>query len=94
MSNRLTRTDVNPSFNIFTQTNYMFQSEKNSVLEEIIQVVESSSKAEQKRMLYLLKVEKARSLARQLSKKKPARIYTDKQITELVHRVRKEYGRK
>jgi hypothetical protein len=72
----------------------MFQSGKNPVLDEIVRVAESATKAEQKRMLYLLKVEKARSLARQLSKRKPARKFSDKQITELIHHVRKGYGRK
>jgi hypothetical protein len=63
----------------------MFHSGKNQVLNEIVQVVESATKAEQKRMLYLLKVEKTRSLARKLSKGKPARKFTDEQIAGIIH---------
>ncbi len=54
----------------------------------------SSTKAEQKRMLYLLKVEKARTLAHKLTKRKPAQKFTDEEITEIIHQARKEYGRK
>lgn len=72
----------------------MLQNGKNSVLNEIVQVVESATKAEQKRMLYLLKVEKTRSLARKLSKRKPKRKFSDEEITATVHEARMKYRRK
>ena len=71
----------------------MFNS-NNPVINEIVGVVESATKAEQKRMLYLLKVEKARSIARKLNKRKPAKKFTDEEITAVIHQARKEYGRK
>jgi len=71
----------------------MFNS-NNPVINEIVGVVESATKAEQKRMLYLVKVEKARALARKLSKRKPVQKFTDEEITEIIHQARKEYGRK
>jgi hypothetical protein len=71
----------------------MFNS-GNPVINEIVGVVESVTKAEQKRMLYLLKVEKARKLARKLSKRKPAQKFTDEEITAIIHQARREYGRK
>ena len=58
-------------FSIFTKKHTMFQSGKNPVVDEIVQVVESATKAEQKRMLRLLKEEKAR--LRQLSNPKTKR---------------------
>jgi hypothetical protein len=66
----------------------------NPVLNEIVEVVEASTKTEQKRMLYLLKVEKTRSLARKLAKGKPAQKFSDEMITDIIHTARKEYGRK
>ena len=48
----------------------MFQSGKNPVVDEIVQVVESATKAEQKRMLDLLKAEIAHSRQRGSQKTK------------------------
>ncbi len=66
----------------------------NPVANEIYEVVESSTRAEQKRMLYLLKVEKTRTLARKLQKGKPAEKFSDEMITDIIHAARKAYGRK
>jgi hypothetical protein len=65
----------------------MFHS-NNPVINEIVGVVGSATKAEQKRMLYLVKVEKARALARKFSKRKPAQKFTDEEITEIIRQAR------
>jgi len=63
-------------------------------LKSAVEILESASEGERKRMLYLLKLEKARPLARKLDKVKSRAKKTDKQITETIHRIRKSYGGK
>ncbi len=66
----------------------------NTTLRDAMEIMASVSSESQKRMLYLLKLEKARSLARKLDKIKPKVKKTDRQITEIVHRIRSEYNGK
>ena len=66
----------------------------NETIKSAVNILESVSESQQKRMLYLLKLEKSRSLARKLDKQKPRVKKTDKQIADMIHRVRKSYGRK
>lgn len=66
----------------------------NETIRTAIEILESSDAEVQKRMLYLLKLEKARIIARELDTAKPKVKRTDKEITEIVHRIRKGYGKK
>lgn len=66
----------------------------NTIVKSAVDILESSTKESQKRMLYLLKLEQARSLARELDKSKPKAKKTDKEITQIMQTVRKSYGRK
>ncbi|MCY7408955.1 MAG: hypothetical protein LH473_01655 [Chitinophagales bacterium] len=66
----------------------------NTIVKSAVDILESSTKESQKRMLYLLKLEQARSLARELDKSKPKVKKTDKEITQIMQTIRKSYGRK
>jgi threonine synthase len=66
----------------------------NDTIKSAIDILESVDEQQQKRMLYLLKLEKARPLARSLDKSKTSVKKTDSEITETIHRIRKGYGRK
>jgi hypothetical protein len=68
--------------------------QRDDTLKSAVEILESASESERKRMLYLLKLEKARPLARKLDKAKSRVRKSDKQVTETIHRIRKGYGRK
>lgn len=71
-----------------------FQPATNDTLKSVVEIFASASKDEQRRMLRVLRYEKARLLARKLDKMKPRVQRSDRQITEAIHRIRKSYGRK
>lgn len=71
-----------------------FTISNNETIKTALDILESATEAEQKRMLYLIKLEKARTLSRKLDKKKPQVKKTDREITEVIHRIRKNYGGK
>jgi hypothetical protein len=59
-----------------------------------LEIFESVNKSEQERLLRVLKLEKARLLAKKLDKKKHPSKLTYKQIDEAVTKVRKTYAAK
>jgi len=63
-------------------------------MRSVVEIFESASREEQKRMLRVLRYEKARLLVRKSDRLKPRVKRTDKQIAEAVHRIRKSYGSK
>ncbi len=65
----------------------------NSAVKSAVEILESVSKSEQERLLRVLKLEKARMLAKKLDKKKHPHKLTYKQIDEAVAKVRKTYGK-
>ena len=65
----------------------------NEILQQIVELVESVSLAEQKRMLYVLKLEKARKkLSRAKTKTKDKKI-ADSEINKRVEDIRRSYGK-
>ena len=66
----------------------------NNTVKSAVEILESVSKNEQDKMLRLLKLEKARSLAKKLDKQKPKKEFTDQEITDIIHNIRKGYGGK
>lgn len=66
----------------------------NDTIKNAVEILESVSKNEQDKMLRLLKLEKARSLAKKLDKQKPKKKLADQEITEAIHNIRKEHGGK
>jgi RecA/RadA recombinase len=66
----------------------------NDTIKNAVEILESVGKNEQDKMLRLLKLEKARSIAKKLDKQKPKKKMTDQQITDAVHTIRKSYGGK
>ena len=66
----------------------------NNTVKNAVEILESVSKNEQDKMLRLLKLEKARSLAKKLDKQKPKKKLTDQEITDAIHDIRKGYGGK
>ncbi len=70
------------------------QFTNSDTMKSVVEIFEAASKEEQKRMLRVLKYEKARLFARKLDKLKPRIKRTDKQVAEAIHRIRKSYGSK
>ena len=70
------------------------QFTNSDTMRSVVEIFESASREEQKRMLRVLRYEKARLLACKLDRLKPRVKRTDKQIAEAVHRIRKSYGSK
>ena len=66
----------------------------NDTIKNAVEILESVGKNEQGKMLRLLKLEKARSLAKKLDKQKPKKKLSDQEITDSVHNIRKGYGGK
>lgn len=66
----------------------------NDTIKNAVEILESVGKNEQGKMLRLLKLEKARSLAKKLDKQKPKKKLSDQKITDSVHNIRKGYGGK
>ncbi|MEI7802245.1 MAG: hypothetical protein WCI97_06355 [Bacteroidota bacterium] len=63
------------------------------IVQQIVDLVESVSATEQKRMLYVLKLEKARKAALRLKSKSVAKKVSDKEIAKRVEGIRAKYGK-
>jgi hypothetical protein len=66
----------------------------NDTIKNAVEILESVSKNEQDKMLRLLKLEKARLLAKKLDKQKPKKKFSDQEITDTIHNIRKTHGGK
>ena len=72
-----------------------FQITTNSpAIQSVVDILESVSPAEQRRLLRVLRLERARGLAKKLDKREHPSRLTYKQIDEAVNKVRKTYVRK
>ncbi len=65
----------------------------NEVLQQIVELVESVSSAEQKRMLYVLKLEKARKKLSRAKTKLSGKKISDLEINKRVEGIRSSYGK-
>jgi hypothetical protein len=63
-------------------------------VQSAVDILESVGPTEQRRLLRVLRLERARSLAKKLDKRGHPSKLTYKQIDEAVNKVRKTYGRK
>jgi hypothetical protein len=61
----------------------------NDTIKSAVDIFESVSKPDQDRLLRMLKLEKARILAKKLDKQKPSKKYTEDEITEAIYATRK-----
>lgn len=67
-------------------------SKSNVTLNEIVKLVGELPQDNQQRLLRNLKLEKARALAKKIDRAKKSKVqFTDRQIADIVHNIRKEY---
>lgn len=66
---------------------------ESKTIKTAVEIMASVSLQQQKKMLQLIKLEKTRSLAKKLDKVKPKDKKSDREITQMVHTIRKTYGR-